>query len=181
MRAHLSDSTERWASIPGFDGYEVSDAGRVASCARVVPHKTGGQLTLPRRIMRPTTRSSGGYQLVNLYRDGKQHPRYIHALVLTAFVGPRPSDHDACHADGNRTHNSLVNLRWGTRRENSSDTVRHGRSTRGVRAAGSVLTEGAVRAIKADPRIHRLIAADNGVCRQAIDDIKSGRNWAWVT
>jgi hypothetical protein len=118
---------EQWKPVVGFEGlYEVSDFGRVRSMERIVPHATGGRLTLPMRILVGSKRAQQKYPMVNLWRMNKQHAKYVHALVLEAFVGPRPPKHDACHADGSKDNNSLSNLRWGTRKENMQDAVRHG-------------------------------------------------------
>jgi hypothetical protein len=118
---------ERWKPVVGFEGlYEVSDMGRVRSVARVVPHKTSGHLTIPERILIGSRRAQMKYPMVNLWAGNKQHAKYVHALVLEAFVGPRPQKHDVCHFDGSKDNNRLSNLRWGTRKENMQDAVRHG-------------------------------------------------------
>lgn len=53
--------------------------------------------------------------------------KYIHRLVLEAFVGPCPDGMEALHSDGNKTNNNVDNLRWGTPSENNRDIVKHGR------------------------------------------------------
>jgi len=50
----------------------------------------------------------------------------------------------------------------------------------GSRSPGAILTEDQVRAIKQDPRFSRLIAADYGVSKGAIDGIKRGTSWRHV-
>lgn len=45
----------------------------------------------------------------------------IHKLVLEAFVGERPSGMQACHGNGDKTDNRLVNLRWDTVKANHRD------------------------------------------------------------
>jgi hypothetical protein len=47
-------------------------------------------------------------------------------LVLTAFVGSRPSGLEGCHRNGDPTDNRLENLRWDTRTANIFDAVAHG-------------------------------------------------------
>lgn len=123
---------EKWRPVIGFEGlYEVSDEGRVRSLPRVVPHRSGGRLTLSGRVLVGSRRATRGYPMVNLWKDNTQHARYVHALVLEAFVGPRPASADACHADGSVDNNRLTNLRWGSRSENMADAIRHGTTTRG--------------------------------------------------
>lgn len=110
---------EEWRPVPQFEAfYEVSNLGRVKSIG------TGRGRRL--RIMRQAVKHHG-YRSVCLYRgDGKQTRRGVHRLVLTAFVGECPQDHEACHRNGDTSDNRLENLYWGTTSENRIDTVRHG-------------------------------------------------------
>lgn len=104
---------EIWKVIPGYEGrYEVSDQGRVKSYCR----NREGRLLKPGRM-------PGGHLSVALGRGDSQ---CVHKLVLLAFVGPAPDKHECCHNNGNPADNRLENLRWGTRRENILDAVRHG-------------------------------------------------------
>src|SRR5690606_32995059 len=77
------------------------------------------------RVLRPVV-GTHGYPLVDLRRDGERSMRTVHALVLEAFVGPRPTSTEACHANGDRTDARLANLRWDTHSANVQDTLRHG-------------------------------------------------------
>jgi hypothetical protein len=87
--------------------------------------------------------------VVSIYPvPGQLRVRYVHHLVLEAFVGPRPGKMQGCHNDGNPDNNSLSNLRWDTPKGNQSDRVKHGTDTRGERNAHSKLTEDDVRAIR---------------------------------
>jgi HNH endonuclease/NUMOD4 motif len=101
--------TERWLPVVGFDGYEISDQGRVRNCA-------GRILALKR----------GKYVRIGLYRDGVQVYRLVHRLLLEAFVGLCPPGLEACHANDIGTDNRLTNLRWDTRSANMLDRVRNG-------------------------------------------------------
>lgn len=112
-------TAEHWQRVPGFDGYEVSDQGRVRSW------RGRWGRTSPRPLSMFT--HSTGYRRVCLYRtDGTREHVFVHYLVLLAFVGERPTLHEVRHLDGTRTNNSLENLAYGTRSENTLDAVRHG-------------------------------------------------------
>lgn len=56
--------------------------------------------------------------------------RYLHDLILTAFVGPRPEGAVVRHLNDIRTDNRVVNLAWGSWSENQFDAFRNGRRTR---------------------------------------------------
>jgi hypothetical protein len=102
---------EQWRPVPGSPGYEVSDRGRVRS---------------PRVMLRQGPIGSG-HLAVQIPRNGKRRTVYVHALVLEAFIGPRPRGQECRHLDDDKTNNTVGNLRWGTRSENTLDKVRNGR------------------------------------------------------
>lgn len=122
---------ERWLPVVGYVGlYEVSDCGRVRSVDRVL--ERGGRwgprkLRLRGQAIRPATKDYG-HRFVSLSdHDGHESLRYVHVLVLEAFVGPRPDGLVTCHNDGDSANNRLDNLRWDTQSSNLHDTVAHGK------------------------------------------------------
>jgi hypothetical protein len=119
---------ETWTPVPGFEGrYEVSDQGRVRSLNRLVLVLGGGKKPYSSlrqgRMLRPGASNYGHLSVVL----GRRKTRMVHDLVLRAFVGPPPPNHECCHNNGDPTDNRLSNLRWGTRSENNVDAVKHGR------------------------------------------------------
>ena len=70
--------------------------------------------------------------MVVLYKDGERKPRYVHHLVLEAFVGLCPLGHETRHLDGNASSAALrdadgkIRLIWGTSSQNKYDEVGHG-------------------------------------------------------
>ena len=118
--------TERWVPIPGWDGYyEVSDQGRVKSCARSIHRSDGSVWPIKERILKPA-HALNGYLTVSLSRVDGIKRSYVHRLVLESFAGPAPEGTECCHWNGVRDDNRLCNLRWGTRSANMFDAVRHG-------------------------------------------------------
>lgn len=115
-------SAERWLPVAGSPGYEVSDHGRVRSLGRVIMCRDGKPKRCRGQVLKPTV-SSDGYLRVRPY---PATPQGVHALVLEAFVGPRPTGMQCCHRDGDPANNRVENLRWGTISENQLDRVRHG-------------------------------------------------------
>jgi hypothetical protein len=112
----------RFVSIPGASRYTISDRGVVVSLVT-----RGGPRELSQFDRKLMNGNPSGYLSVNLtHDDGTRRNRYVHELVLIAFVGPRPSEkHEVLHGDGCRANNWLYNLRWGTVKENAADRERH--------------------------------------------------------
>lgn len=122
--------TEIWKAVPGHEGaYEVSDQGRVRSLDRPLTQagRNGTIYTklVRGRLLRPG-RSSGGHLTVAL---GRGDSRLVHHLVLAAFVGPRPSDKETRHLDGEHTNNRLANVEYSTRSRNTQDKKWHAGTT----------------------------------------------------
>lgn len=125
----------KWRAVPGWDGYfEVSDDGRVRSLDRTVPHPKSGMRRLKGRELRQAKAGTGGgYLYVTLTRAGERRNKYVHVLVLEAFVGPCPEGHEACHGPAGRYVNTPENLRWDTRRANVMDSVARDKTHHEVR------------------------------------------------
>lgn len=115
-------SLERWKPIPSEPGYEVSDLGRVRSVDRNI-NTTNGQNRFYRgRLLKPGQTGSGHMTVA----CGKGNSRYVHVLILEAFVGPCPAGMESLHANDVAWDNRLDNLRWGTRSENMYEAYRNG-------------------------------------------------------
>jgi hypothetical protein len=132
----VSAAPETWRPIPGYESrYSVSDLGRVRGepyqTRRLMGRGVRGQ-TVIREITAPAailSQSWGGrrgkYRRVQLHdwSSGKNRRRYayVHALVLAAFVGPRPDGAEILHGEGGPSDNRLANLAYGSREENRDD------------------------------------------------------------
>lgn len=167
-----------WRPIPGWPGYEASDDGEVRSWLKV------GFAPAPAapRVLR-TTVDQDGYRRMHLHRDGKRRSRKVASLVLETFVGPRPSRLDACHNDGVRSNDVLLNLRWDTRKSNLADREQHGTVNRGERNGHASLDEAVVRDIKRRLALREpqsSIAASVGCAQSTVSKINLGARWAHV-
>lgn len=126
---------ERWLPVTGFDGYEVSDHGRVRSLDRQIWKAASGSgrssgywMTRKGRVLKPGggPTTSRPYLFVQL-GAGAGRSKRIANLVLESFVGPRPKGQLVRHLNDVKTDNRLVNLAWGTYEENYADAIRNGR------------------------------------------------------
>lgn len=119
---------EKWLPVRGFESvYQVSDHGNVRSIDRIEVNSDGRSRRLRGRIRKPID-DGRGYRAVRLYAAGRGTNYKVHALVLDAFVGPRPDGMEVRHLDGDRWNASLSNLAYGTHSENCQDILRHGNS-----------------------------------------------------
>lgn len=149
--------------------YEVSDLGRVRSW------KNGkwGRRSEP-KMMTPSSGNTG-YMRVNV----DMNARLIHHLVLESHVGPRPEGAEGAHWDGDKSNNSLSNLRWATPADNGSDNARLGVS-KGERHGLHKLTDEAVREIRKHGKSYRSLAADYDVSVGTIQRVIQGKGWTHV-
>jgi hypothetical protein len=107
---------------------------------------------------------------------------YVHDAVLTAFVGPRPPNNQACHGPLGNQVNSVGNLRWGTRAENTADSVLAG-SQKGVKNPGAKLSESDVRSIRlawSEGEHTWMIASVFKISRDYVYTIVARKAWAHV-
>lgn len=182
MSLHIFDDLEQeeWRTTPGFEGYEVSNFGRVRSYRAHGGNRGGRLIETPRT--KTTRRHSTGYLFVVLQSEpGKSRPTAVHTLVAAAFLGPRPDGYQVAHADGNKLNARLENLRYATASENAQDKVAHGTAPVGERNARAKLTNAHVVEIKrcwAAGETQVSLARRFRVSRAAIQWVLNGRNWA---
>lgn len=95
---------EQWRDIIGYEGlYQVSDLGRVKALNY---HREGRECVLN------YWKTSGGYLVVGLCKDGKRSRCLVHRLVAEAFI-PNPDGYkEVNHIDENKANNSVTNLEW---------------------------------------------------------------------
>lgn len=121
---HTHSQAEMWKPVVGYEKYyEISSHGRIRSKDRPVWNGKAWY-TLPGRILK--TGNEGHYPRIVLRGESGEKKFYIHELVLTHFVGPRPDGHYGRHLDDCKTNNHVENLEWGTPSQNSYDKVRNG-------------------------------------------------------
>lgn len=173
---------ETWKPIPGYSMYEVSNRGQVRSWH----NNKWGRRNEP-LILKPQLRKNG-YLHVSLRKNGQTITALIHALVLTAFIGPCPIDLECCHGNGDPADNLLSNLRWDTRSANMKDAYKHGSresiDLRGENHHQAKLTNAQVievRHLYAQGNISQAeIGEKFGMSRPGISAIINRRNWAHI-
>lgn len=108
----LRISKEEWKPIHGYEGkYEVNPNGRVRSL-KYAKSGTYGEIR--------QSLSNSGYLQVTLYKHNVPKVFYVHRLVAEHFIAKEEGRDFIDHINGDRTDNSMENLRWCTRKENQN-------------------------------------------------------------
>ena len=169
--------TEHWKPVPGYDGYDVSDRGRVRSYYAYNGKGHGWDVVdAPQRILSPSP-DPQGYPGVSLCADGDKRRFRIASLVMLAFVGPRPDGLEVCHRDNNPGHNHIGNLRYDTHKGNYDDMPDE---TRYARGSPLLTDEQAVeirRRYAAGGVTHDELGADHGVSATTICHLCRGMSY----
>lgn len=123
-------------------------------------------------------KNRSGYGLIQINGKGWA----AHRLAWVNARGSIPQGMYVCHTCDNRLCINPAHLFLGTAKTNSDDMIAKGRKVvvRGEQAGTAKLSESEARAILADERPHKEIAAQYGVTHSAISMIKSGRNWPHI-
>ncbi len=158
-----------YRDVVGFPGYRVGSDGSVWSCR----NRWG---VTPWRQMRPRRNGKTNHLSVTV-QCGKsvQVKRYVHVLVLEAFLGACPNGMEACHApDPNPENNHTSNLRWDTHKENIMDRARAGGGAMVWNKLSELQIADVLRRLKNGEKGNR-IAADFAVTPAAISYLKQKR------
>jgi hypothetical protein len=118
-----------WKPIAGYeDRYEISTKGEVRSIDRVVVDKRR-RLQHKKSVPITVNIDRAGYPTVVLKKaNGSRGTQYVHRLLALTFI-PKPANKGIVnHKNGDKLDNSLDNLEWVTRSENSRHAIRTGLS-----------------------------------------------------
>jgi hypothetical protein len=171
--------SENWKPVVGYEAfYEVSDLGRVRALfnSRNNRYKAG-------RILK-TQSPAAKYLQINICPPGEK-PRHISlaAMILEAFVGPRPEGHISRHLDDAKRNNVLGNLSWGTYGQNEEDKARNGHALIGTRNHAAKLSDQKVRTMRLCSEIGtpvKTLMRLYGVSENTIRRVLKRESWAHV-
>jgi hypothetical protein len=111
--------------------------------------------------------------------------KIVSRIACEEHNGPPPTPkHEAAHSCGNGAKGCVTkrHTSWKTRTENEADKVIHGTRLRGERCGWAKLTAAQVHKIRAlkGTMLQREIADQFSVSRQTINEIHTGKKWAWL-
>ncbi len=108
--------------------------------------------------------------------EGQLSLRYIHDLMLTAFVGACPDGMECRHLNDISTDNRRENLCWGTRKENAQDMVRNDKA----RKQATDIPDETLDKIRNSPKSNIVLAREHNLKLRAVAQIKNG-TWNQAT
>lgn len=155
---------ESWKEYPQDARYEVSSLGSVRNA------QTGR--------VRKLVPIKNGYLTVMF--SSPMILRYVHAMVLETFVGPRPIGMEASHLNGDRRDNRVENLVWELRKENLHRKKGHGTEPLGESRWSSKLTAAQAIWVKECGLSQAAVANQLGVSRGQVYRIRRGLNWRHI-
>jgi hypothetical protein len=104
----------------------------------------------------------------------------VHALVLAAFHGPRPSGHEGAHTNGIGSDNRACNLTWKTHTANEADKRVHGTLAAGERNDNRRFSDDDIRFIRSSTESRRRLAERFSTSRQNIGFIIRRDTWGHI-
>lgn len=121
----------------------------------------------------PAARNQKGYGMLFEYVGIEQKTRKAHRVAYELFVGPVPDGMFVCHRCDNPPCCNPAHLFLGTAQDNMDDAMAKQRRPHLPRK----LSAAQARAIRADPRVARVIAAEFGLSVTTVYAIKTGKAW----
>lgn len=117
---------EIWKNIDGYDGYQVSNLGRIRTYNKITHTKAHGFRNWKDRILKQKLqirKNSRKDYRVDLWKDGKPHTILVARLVAFTFYNEDINNYKLTvnHKDGNSSNNILDNLEIIT----LTDNIRH--------------------------------------------------------
>lgn len=174
---------ELWKDIPEYEGlYQASSRGQIK---RIIGYKCLKERLLKQRLQHSEDTGRGNYWCVELCKDGRVRKHKVHRLILETFVGPRQHKQETRHLDGVVSNNWLSNLKYGTKSENTYDSVRHGThiDIRGSKHHLAKLTEERVlqiRQLLKDGQSGVMVAKQFCISTTSVSDIKLRKIWTHI-
>ena len=126
----IEQITLKNGTVCNFEGYEVSNFGRVRTYKRKygkVAKGTHNRPLDPKPYVINGRPDQKGYTQYCLSDINKRRRNFRgHILVMQTFVGLPGDDEEICHYDDVKHNNHIDNLRYDTRKANLADAKRNG-------------------------------------------------------
>jgi len=171
-----------YREIINFEGYVVSDDGKVRALDRFICHprsENKKQFVKGRELKKQHDKD--GYETVGLHKNGKLYTKRVHRLVAEAFI-PNPEKYPMInHLNSKRDDNRCENIEWTDNSGNQKHAFQIGnRSTFGEKHTHNKLRETDVWTILCrvlNGESQRSVSLDYGLSAGMVNNIMRGKAW----
>ena len=103
---------EIWKDIPNYNGYQVSNLGRVRTNNKITYTEKHGERHWKNKILKYKGKTYNTGYRVDLWKNGKPKTFLVARLVAFTFYNENIENHKLTvdHIDGNRFNNNINNL-----------------------------------------------------------------------
>lgn len=167
----MNKHKENWIAIDNYNGYHVSDYGRVYS-------------EKSKRCLKGNMNISG-YFVVELRKNNKGKKFYVHRIVMLNFSKEKQQE-TVNHIDGNKENNQLSNLEWLSYSENLMHARRTGLIKResayikGIPVEKRDLNGNLLKTYKSFYQARKETGVNTGCIRLAIDNGWEYGGYVWT-
>lgn len=170
---------EEWKAIPEFEGYQVSNTGKVRGIDRYRKNKKGFCFLKGKELKQLTNKK--GYLEVRFRKKGC-HSRVVHRLVAIAFIPKIQDFNQVNHINGIKSDNRVENLEWVNNSINQLHAYKNGLqpSRTGENNSNVKITNDDVTAIKIlynSGKTNSEISTLTNINVNIVRDIIYGRSW----
>lgn len=153
-----------------YDGYEVSNTGKVRSLNYKRTRKTK---------MLKQAEDKDGYLYVVFWKNGKQKVCKLHRLVACTFI-PNPDNlPEVNHINEDKTDNIVENLEWCNRKYNVSYGTRTERTSKRVRCVETGIIYGSIIEVERETGLDR--SSICACCKGKRYKTVGGFHWEYYT
>lgn len=174
----MKTEEEKWKDIPGYEGYIISDKGRVISKRNPV----ASALKSKKGLLYLGTDNSG-YVTCTLYTGPKKKSTVrVHRIVAIAFIDRVKDCMFVNHKNGIKTDNRVDNLEWVNRSQNHLHAYATGLQDKPKGEANPYrkLSNLAVYDILSSPLTGMALALKYKVSPSCISSVRRGKNWSHI-
>lgn len=171
---------EIWKNIDGYDGYQVSNTGKVRGVGRIAKSYFGKVSFIEGKELAQRVNTSG---YLDAHIGGKSGKMVcVHVLVAKAFVPLVSGREQVNHIDENKLNNNVENLEWCTQLENNIHGTRISRISEANRNPVLCINanNGFVIEFKSVNSAVSCMSTTKRTIKKCFESVTPYRGWTWI-